>query len=126
MMVVVSEEKPLNGLASFQIPKDVDVRLEAYCTRRSKVKRATVTRLIERFLASPDPVKSVLLGEEDEGLETAYAAWLEYMAKELREKGKSQKIIIDGQLGEFALPPHPDDRPPTKNPKRPKSPDGRR
>lgn len=106
-MTGVMEKREANGLASLQIPKDVDVRLEAYCTRRSKVKRATVTRLLERFLSSPDPLKTVLLGEEDEGLQAAYASWLEGLAKRLREEADPPEgaTLDPGDPEEGKLPP---------------------
>lgn len=77
--------KRTDGLRSVQISEVVDKGLEAWCNRRDRIKRATVTRILEQFLASPEVVQEAFLGEITTGLDSAYADALEELAKQIRK-----------------------------------------
>lgn len=66
------------------VPADVYKRFAAYCDRRHMIKRDTAGAVLAWFLVQPDAAKAVVLGVVDEGLEEAYAAILDALAKETR------------------------------------------
>jgi hypothetical protein len=85
--VVAVAKQRTDGGVSVQIARDVNDRFEAWCSKRLRIKRATVTRLIERLMAAEPAVQTAMLGEVDEGLEPDYARALEALARELQAKG---------------------------------------
>jgi hypothetical protein len=75
------------------ISREARQALEQYLSRRQNPTiRDFVSELVTRFLSKPDPLKSIELGHVDRGMEEVYAAWLESMAHDLRERARGEHI----------------------------------
>lgn len=76
--------------------------LERWLDRRGRkgLKKSVLSQLVGRFAASPDPVKSVLLGWMDEGLELAYAKYLRQLADDIEADAKTSVIAMGASRNE--------------------------
>jgi hypothetical protein len=75
-------EKPEERPAPIQISAEANKGIQSFCDRNE---RDTISRILLWFLSQPPPVRTVVLGVQDE-MESEYADALEKMASDLRKK----------------------------------------
>lgn len=90
---VVAGKRPDGGV-NVQIARGISRRFDVWCDERNRVKKHTVTRLVERLMTAPHIVQSAMLGEVDEGMELEYARALNALADDLVERYKARKGVL--------------------------------
>lgn len=69
--------------------------LDEFCKRKGMKKVELVGRIVRWFSLQPQVVQSVVAGIVDEGAEEAYAAALERIAKQLRERDPLEGLEVE-------------------------------
>ena len=82
----VSNAGKNDGVVNISIPAEPYDGFAAWCDRRHMIKRNVIGDVLAWFNAQPDAVKSAILNQVDDGLERAYADYLEEHAKKLRRR----------------------------------------
>jgi hypothetical protein len=103
---VAEMTKTAAGKQSFpvQLRMGTGERFDALIQRRHKSKIDTCSAVIEWFMAQPQLVQTVVLGEVDEGMETDYAHALRRLADSI-DGGNSAKLGQSGVVLAVASPP---------------------
>jgi hypothetical protein len=92
------EKEKEKGTVNLGIPADVHARFAAWCEKRHHTKRDVAGTLVSWFMDQPEPVRSVVLGTLDEGLQAAYSDFLTKLAQ-----GVMRAVPIVGSTGAFDM-----------------------
>jgi hypothetical protein len=94
--VMVCGKMPRRNTAGYDLSPSAQKAVDKVCASRGMKKSTLVARVMEWFAAQPDFVQSVPL-HIDGGMQLAYAAALEHLAKMVREGTyKPGGVIHDG------------------------------
>jgi hypothetical protein len=114
MLLMVEDKRVRMGV---DVPAGLPERLRAYCKRRGKIQKDLLARILTRFFEVPDPVKRAWENDVDEGMELPYAAALETLAKDLRERARLAKYKTGAESEDANKPLDPAPAPAAKTKK---------